>query len=168
MAEKDRVYKGKFKQGGIFSFKDFYEFLYDYLMDENYDIFEDKYVEKLKGESKNLEIKWTATKEVSDYFRFELNLYWIVLDLKKVKVKKNGEEIVMDSGIIEVKFDAFIVKDYEHRWESHPFWKFLRGAYDRYIIKSRADDYEINLFKEVTEIIAQAKSFLATEGQYSS
>jgi len=166
MAEKDRIYKGKIKQSGIFSFKDFYEFMYDYLMDENYDIFEDKYVEKLKGETKDIEVKWTATKEISDYLKFEITAYWIVLGLKKVKVKKEGQELIMDSGSIEIKFEAFIVKDWENRWETSPFWKFMRGLYDRYIIKSRVDDSEVKLFHEINELISESKSFLAIEGQH--
>lgn len=167
MAEKDKIFKGKLKQSGVFNFKDFYEFLYDYLSDENYDIFEERYVEKLKGDSKDLEIRWTATKEVSDYFRFEISAYWVILGLKKLKVKKEGDELIMDSGTIEIKFDAVLVKDWENRWESHPAWKFLRGLYDRYIIKSRVNDYEYKLFTEINEIISQAKAFLAIEGQHA-
>ena len=77
MAEKDKLYKSKVKQTGVFNFNDLYEFLYDYLSDQNYDIFEDKYVEKLKGDSKDLEIKWTAKKSVSDYFAYEISAYWL-------------------------------------------------------------------------------------------
>jgi len=167
MAEKDRVFSGKLKQKGIFNFKDLYEFLYDYLMDENYDVFEDKYVEKIEGDAKNVEIKWTAIKEVSDYFRYEITLYWLINGMKKVKVKKETREITMDSGTIEIKFEASIVKDYENRWEANAFLKFLRGIYDRYIIKTRVDENELKLFQETNELTAQTKSFLALEGQHT-
>jgi len=167
MVEKDTVFKGKLKQKGIYNFKDFYEFLYDYLMDENYDVYENKYVEKIEGDSKNIEIDWKATKEISDYFRFEIQAYWIILGMKKVKVKKDGKEISMDSGTIEVKFTANLQKDYENRWENNAFLKFLRGIYDRYIIRTRIDDYEVKIFEEINELIAQAKSFLAIEGQHN-
>jgi len=167
MAEKDTVFKGKLKQKGIYNFKDFYEFLYDYFYDENYDLFENKYVEKVQGDAKDLEIDWKATKEISDYFRFEISAYWIILGMKKVKVKKDGNEVSMDSGTMEIKFTANLVKDYENRWESNPFLKFLRGIYDRYIIRTRIEDYELKLFQEINEVLAQAKSFLAIEGQHS-
>lgn len=165
--ERDRVFSGKVKQKGIFNFKELYEFLYDYLMDENYDVFEDKYIEKIEGESKNAEIKWTAIKEISDYFRFEITLYWFVGGMKKIKVKKEDREVTMDSGSIEVKFEAVLVKDYENRWESNAFLKFSRGIYDRYIIRTRIDDSELKLFQEVNELTAQTKSFLALEGQHT-
>lgn len=165
--EKDRIFSGKVSQRGIFNFKDFYEFLYDYLTDENYDVFEEKYSEKIDGDSKSVEIKWTATKEISDYFKFEISLFWRITGMKKVKVKKEGNEITMDSASIEIKFDAVLVKDYENRWETNAVFKFLRGLYDRYIIKTRIDDYEVKLFQEINELISQTKSFLAIEGQHS-
>ena len=166
MAEKDRIFKGKLKQKGIYNFKDFYDFLYSYLMDENYDVFETKYVEKISGDSKDVEIIWKATKEVSDYFKFEISAHWIILGMKKVKVKKEGQEVTMDSGTMEINFEGSIYKDFENRWENNAFWKFMRGLYDRYIIRSRIDDYNVKLFEEVNELIAQAKSFLAIEGQH--
>jgi len=165
MAEKDKVHNGKIKQEGIFNFKDFYEFLYDYLTDQNYDVVELKYVEKLKGESKDIEIIWIATKEVSDYFKFDIRVHWLIYGMKKIKAKREGEELIMDNGTMELRFDAWLVKDWENRWENRPFWKFLRGVYDRFIVKSRVDDYGIKLWEESIEVINQAKSFLAVEGQ---
>ena len=80
--EKDKVFSGKIKQSGIFKFKDLYEFIYDFLMGENYDVFEDKYVEKISGDSKDVEINWKATREISDYFRFEIKADWVILGMK--------------------------------------------------------------------------------------
>ena len=117
MVETDTVFKGKLKQKGIYNFKDFYEFLYDYLTDENFDVFENKYVEKVEGDAKNIEIDWKATKAISDYFKFEITTNWIILGMKKVKVKKGGNEITMDSGTLEIKFTANLQKDYESRYQ---------------------------------------------------
>jgi len=168
MVERDRVFRGKIKNKGIFNFKDFYEFLWDFLADENYDTFEEKYTEKVEGESKNMEIIWNSTKEVSDYFRFEYRIRWAILGMKKVKVKKEGQEVIMDSGTVDIRFESFIQKDYENRWENNAFFKFIRGLYDRYIMKSKSDDFELKLFHETNEVIAQAKAFLAMEGEHTT
>ena len=88
--------------------------------------------------------------------------------MKKIKVKKEDREVTMDSGTIEIKFEAVLVKDYENRWENNAFLKFSRGIYDRYIIRTRIDDSELKLFQEVSEIVAQTKSFLALEGQHTT
>ena len=163
MPENDRVYKGKIKQSGIFNFKDFYEFLYDTFMDENYDVFESKYSEKLKGDSKDVTINWEATKEISSYFHFVIKIEWIILGMKKVKVKKDGQDITMDSGAMEVSFTADLVKDPGDSWKKI---KYLRYIYDNFIARDRINDYEVKLFEEVNEFIAHGKSFLAIEGQH--
>ena len=168
MAEKDKIFKGKVKMKGLFDYKNFYEFLYDYLMDENYDVFERKYQEKVSGDSKDVEIKWECMKEISDYFRFVITLDWLILGMKKVKIKKDDQEISMDTGLLEIKFSALIVKDYENRWENHPFWKFLRGIYDRYIIRTRVEQYQEKLMEEITEYISQIKGLLAIETKHET
>jgi hypothetical protein len=166
MAERGTIFKGKIKQGGIFSFKDFYAFAYDWLREENYDMFETNYTEKVKGDAKQLEIKWEAHKEISDYFKFVIKMQWFVLGMKTVEVVKDGKKVKMDSGLLEIKFHSMLVRDYENRWEDHPFWKFLRGLYDRYIIRTRGDDFEIRLIEETDEFVSQCKAFLAIAGQH--
>ena len=166
MSEKDTIFKGKIKNTGVFDFKDFYSFAYDWLRDEGYDVYEKKYSEKVSGDSKQLEIEWDADREVSDYFKFRINMYWLIMGMKSVEVQKEGQKIKMESGTVEIKFKSILVKDYEDRWENHPFWKFLRGIYERYIIKSRIEEYQIKVLEETEELISQCKAFLAMEGQH--
>jgi len=167
MAEKDTIFKGRVKQTGIFSFKKLYSFLYDWLSEEGYKINEDKYSEKITGDSKEIEINWEAEKEISDYFKFVIRVDWFILGLKNIKVKKEDKEINMNTGEVEIKFKTILVKDYESKWEDHPVWKFLRGIYDRYIIRTRIDDYEDRLMEDTDELIAQCKSFLAIEAKHT-
>ena len=163
MSEKDTIFKSKVRQRGLFDFKDIYEFAYNWLTDQNYDMFERKYVEKVKGESKDVEVKWEATKELSDYFRYVIEVQWVILGMKSVEVQQDGKKIKIDSGVIDLRFKASLVKDYESRWENHPFWKFLRGFYDRYIIRTRVEQYEERLLGEINEYIAEIKGLLAIE-----
>ncbi len=167
MAEKDKVFSGKIKQAGIFDFKEFYSFTYDWLSDADYDVKEKTYSEKVVADAKDIDIVWEASRKISDYFKFTLKLQWRILGMKKVKVKRETREVDMNSGVVEIKFSAVLVKDYEHKWEDRPVFKFLRGIYDRYIIKSRISDYEDKLMEELDELIAQCKSFLAIEAKHS-
>ncbi len=166
MAEKNVVYKGKVKQKGIFDFKDFYQFMYNHMMDENYDVFEDKYWVQIEpGDSRKIELTWKARKEISNYFRYDIEFEWIILRMKKIKVRKEDKEIQMDTGTPEIRFTAVLVKDYDNKWNT-PFLKFLRRIYDKYVIRTRIEDHELKLYQEVTEALAQAKSFLSIEGQH--
>ena len=165
MAEKDKVLAEKVKHTGIFSFSELYEYLYDWFSDESYKIREKKYTEKILGDSKTIEIEWENEKKISDYFKFQIKLTWLITGLKKVEVKKEDQKVTMNSGTVEIKFSAMIIKDYENRWENQPFWKFLRGVYDRYIIRSRIDYYEDRVEDDLREIVAQTKAFLALESR---
>lgn len=165
MAEKDKVLAEKIKHTGIFNFSELYEFLYDWFYDEQYKIREKKYSEKILGDSKTIEIEWENERKVSDYFKFQLKLTWLITGLKKIEVKKEDQKVTMNSGTIEIKFSAMIIKDYENRWENQPFWKFLRGVYDRYIIRSRIDYYEDRVEDDLREIVSQTKAFLALESR---
>ncbi|MDD5191638.1 MAG: hypothetical protein PHH54_02045 [Candidatus Nanoarchaeia archaeon] len=164
MAEKDTVFSGKIKQKAIFHFKDFYGFTYDWLVGEGYKVTEKVYSEEISGDAKKIEIEWEAKKKVSDYFRFVIQVRWMILGLKNVEVQREGKKLKMNSGQVELKVKGVLVKDYEHKWEDYPVWKFLRGMYDRYIIRSRIEQYEDKLKEEVEEFIAQSKSFLVIEG----
>ena len=92
MAVKDKVFKGKLKQKGIYDYKAFYEFIYDHLSEEGYDIHESLYHDTASGDAKNLNINWSATKTISDYFQFEISLMWIILGQKKIKLKKDAKK----------------------------------------------------------------------------
>ena len=168
MAEKDQIYAEKLKYTGIWSFEKVYRFLWDWFNDAGYKITEKGYTEKIKPNGKELEIKWIAKRKISDYFRFLIKANWLIIGMTEVEVQKEGAKVKMNKGYIEIKFSATLEKDYEHRWENNAFVKFLRGVYDRYIIKARIDKYEDRLLEETDEVIAQTKSFLTIEGKTPS
>lgn len=164
MAEKDKITSGKIRHTGLFLFKDAYNFLYDWLVDYKYDISEDKYSEKIKPEGKEIGVEWTASRKISDYFKFVWVITFRLLGITKQEIK--GRKF--DKGYIEIAVNAFLVKDYESKWESQPFTKFLRDLYNRYIIKSRIEDYEDRITEEVDEALTQIKTFLALEAKRES
>ena len=76
MVEKDTIFTSKVKYEGIFKLSDFYKFCHEWLMDEGgLNITETKYSEKLIGDSKDIDIEWLATKEVTDYLYYNNSFY---------------------------------------------------------------------------------------------
>jgi len=165
MAEKDTVFKQKIKHTGYASFKDLYSFLYEWLNNEGYSISEESYSEKISGDTKNIEIDWKASRKVSDYFKFTIKVGWRVLGLKEVEVQRQGKKIKTNLGNFELKISGILEKDYEDKWENSPFFKFLRGVYDKYIIKSRIDEYGDKLVGNADELVSQCKAYFSLEGK---
>ncbi len=166
MAEKDKVFESKIKYGGIFSFSDFYKFCYDWLTEEaGLNLEEVKYVEKLAGDSKDIEIEWSGWKKVTDYFKFDMNIKFKIQKMTNVELVKDGAKISTNKGSVEIKVKGTLVKDYNSKFESSSFQKFLRGIYEKWVISSRVEDYEGKLFSDCDDFLAQAKSFLDLEGK---
>jgi hypothetical protein len=166
MVEVDKIYESKVKFDGLFDFKSLYNFINKWLSTYGYGVIEEKsYSEKIRPEGKEIEIVWNARKTVSDYFRFLLKITWRVFGMVSVEAQKGDVKLKLNKGGVEINIGGFLEKDYESRWESSPTNKFLRGVYDRYIIKSRIDSYAGKIMEEVDELVAQAKSYLEMEGR---
>ena len=165
VGQKDKVFEGKIAQDSIFKFKDLYKFAYEWLGDEQYKVIEKKYKEKVTPDGKEIEFEWAATRKITDYIRFEIDLKWRLLRLQEVEITQNGEKIKMDKGSIEIKATAFLERDYEGKWGTSPFKKFMRGIYDTFLLgRTRIEAYQAKLFSEVDSFIAQVKSYLTITG----
>jgi len=160
MAQKKEVYKEKLKQTGHWKYTDVYNLAFSDLKDAGYKIKEDLYNEKLSSNGKEIIIKWEANKKVTDYFKFQIEMNWHILGMKDAEVEIDGKKVNTNKGEVEIKFKANIIKDYEKRWEDKPFWKFLRGVYERYIIRETVDEYEGDLEDDLKDIIKDIKAFL--------
>jgi len=168
MAIKDKVFKGKLKQVANFTWKEVYTFLYDHLSDEGWNLHETLFREKTLGENlKEYNVNWVCTKSISDYFKYEITVGFILLAVRDVKVQVDGKETKMQNGTLEINFDATLIRDPDDKWKEG-FMKSLREIYDNFIIRTRIEDYEVLLFEEVSEIIATVKSYLAIEGQHQT
>ena len=166
MAEKDTVFSSTIKYKGIFSFSEFYNFCYQWLTEEvGLVISENKYSEKLSGDSKNIEIKWGGEKEITDYFRFDTEISFVIGDLKKVEISKEGTKIETNQGIVQLKIKGILVRDYKGKFETNAFNKFLRGIYEKWIITSRIVEFENKIAEDCDEFLSQAKAYLDLEGK---
>lgn len=166
MSEKEEIFSSKIKYDGILSFKDFYKFCYDWLKEEEgYDVIEDKYKEKLSGNEKGIEIEWTATKKITDYFKFQIKVKFKIDRLKDVEINNEGIKIKTNQGGVETGVKGTLIRDYEGKFEKNSFQKFLRGIYEKWVIAARVEQFEDKLVGNCDEFLNQAKAYLDLEGK---
>ncbi len=166
MPEKDTIFSSKIKYTGIFSFKDFYNFCYDWLTQEFIlDVAESKYTEKIIGDSKNIDIEWIGERKVTDYFKFEVKIKFKIIELTEVEIQENGIKIKTNKGRVEVDVRGILVRDYEGKFEHTAGKKFLRSIYEKWVIPSRIIEYENKLVEDCDEFLNQAKAYLDLEGK---
>lgn len=166
MAEKDTVFSSSMKYKGVFSFKDLYAFAYEWLTEETgLDVGEGKYEEKIKGDSKDIYIEWTGTKEVTDYFKFQVDVTFTISALKNVEITQGGKKISTNQGGAKIAVKGTLVRDYKGKFETTAFNKFLRSIYEKYVITSRIEQFEGKLWGKCNTFLEQVKAYLALEGK---
>jgi hypothetical protein len=165
MAEQTLAFKEKLKHVGFFTFKDLYNYCYEWLKDEGYLIFELEYTEKNTSFGKEIIIKWEAKKKISDYYRNIIKCNWHILGMNDAEVERNGKKEKTNKGEVKIEFNSFIEKDYENRWEDKPYLKFMRAIYDKYIMRTTFDLYEDRLAADTLTYVENIKAFLLLEGR---
>ncbi|MCH7850406.1 MAG: hypothetical protein IH845_02070 [Nanoarchaeota archaeon] len=160
MAAKKTVVDKKIKQVGYFNYKDLYGFIFDYIKGLGYVVKEKKYEEKETAGGKEVVIEWNAFKKMTDYYRGRIQVKWHILNMKDAEIERDGRKEQTNKGEVKIEFKGIMERDYEDKWEDTPFWKYMRGTYDKYIAKTLNDEYEDDLEDEVNDIIEQTKAFL--------
>ena len=166
MAEKDNIFSSKIKYDGLIDFKEFYKFCYQWLSEEaGLNLIEGKYAEKISGDAKGIDVEWKGMRKVTDYFMFQVDIKFKVLNLTNVEITQDGKKLKMNKGSVEVGIKGTLVRDYEGKFEKTSSQKFMRSIYEKWVIHSRIQEYEGKLVGDCNEFLSQAKAFLDLEGK---
>jgi len=166
MSEKEDIFSSKIKYDGIFSFQNFYQFCYLYIKEEmGFGIVENSYSEKIKGDSKDISIKWSGNQEVNDYFKYSITINFQIIGLKNVEIEKDGQREMTNKGSIEISIKGSLILDYNGEYETKPIMRFLRGIYNKWIIPSKIESLASKLAESCDNFLGQAKAYLALEGK---
>lgn len=166
MPEKDAIFSSKIKYDGVASFKAFYKFCYDWLTEEtNLLVSEEKYSEKLKGDTKEIDIEWKGMRKITDYFKFEVKIVFRILRLREIEIAQDGVKIKTNEGSFEISVKGTLVRDYEGKFETTSGKKFMRSIYEKWIIPARIEQYEEKLITDCDEFLNQAKAWFDLEGK---
>ena len=166
MVEKDQIIKEKLDHTGLFNFAELYGFMHNWLKENLYGVNEDKYSEKVTGNSRDISFEWKATREISDYFKIEYGIKVEVLGLSDVEVEIDGKRKKMNKGKISMEIKGVLIKDPKNNWdETRPFFKFLRELYDKYIMPSRIKSVEDKIESDVRAFKDEIKAYLELTGK---
>lgn len=166
MSEKKQIFSSKVKYDGIFSFKDFYKFCYDYLTEEfGFGVAESKYAEKIAGDSKEIKIEWEGERKVTDYFKYVIKVDFSIMGLKNVEVQRDGKKIQTNKGSAEISMKGVFVSDYEGKYDTSPTLRFFRGVYEKWIIPSTIEQIEEKLVSSCDGFLGEVKAYLDLEGK---
>lgn len=161
MSKSISVVSTKIKDKGIFDMNELYKVVKRWLDfhqygDESKTFKEELYVERIKGDSKQIEVRWKAERFSSDYFSNVVTITFLILGLKEVEIELDNKKIPTQKAELELRINAKLVKDRQDKWKSDT----LRKIYDNTIVSKRIDEYWVKLYNEINGLINEIKAFL--------
>ncbi len=166
MAEKDVIIKEKIKYSGYGNFKDTYSYAYDWVRQEGYSVVEEQYTEKVKGNSKDVEVVWKASKQITDYFKIEIDFRWRILGLEDVEVEIDGKKKKMNKFIeLGIEMKGALVRDYKNEWNQSATTKFFKEIYNKFIIPDRTESMKAKVEEMVQNFKEEMKALLELTGK---
>ena len=145
---------------GIFNFRELYTLIDRWYRDRGYDKYEVRNSEQHLPTGIQLEIELHPWKKITLYEETQHKITIIATDLKDVMVTKNGKKVKMQEGKLMIFFTVYLRTDYLGKWDSKPYFVFLRGIFDQVIYKSFIDRDMKLLSEEINHLYNVARTYL--------
>ena len=159
----------RFKYKDVFSMKNFYTMLHEWLNSKEWhdpekkDHYEDLYFEKVEpGDFREIHVWWRPEKSSAStkFYKWKMRINFKALYLKTTEIMYKGKKIKVDKGEIEMKIWSFLELDPEKKWRNHPILKHLFNIYIKRIFESELMKQKLLLYRETYEMQNWMKNFL--------
>ncbi len=154
----------KFSYSGLLNFADIYKAIKDFWDSKGFSFDEKEHEEKVKDDgSRDITLKWETSKDVTDYVKYKYDFEVNVSGLKKVVVDINGTKKEMDYvEEFSVELNGELETDFSGLFEGKPFHAFLRGLYEKYVVKPEIKSHVKQLVKIGNEFLDMLKEKTAS------
>ncbi|MBI2657993.1 hypothetical protein HYX08_04855 [Candidatus Woesearchaeota archaeon] len=166
------------KYNDVFSLRNLYIMLHEFLLEENWkgaendqgheDIetlySENVYQKGIHRGGKELWFWWRAHKffegKHSGYLINKLDIDAHVVYLQTVEIVHQGKKMNAHKGEIELFFRARIESDYNNQWDKHWLLKYMKPIYEKRILHTEIEKREKELWRDAYRIQAKVKQYL--------
>ncbi|MBN2421431.1 hypothetical protein JXB27_04095 [Candidatus Woesearchaeota archaeon] len=145
---------------GLFDCADLFRLIDDWFKQNGYDKNEIKHIEKVREKGKFIDYEIAPFKKVSDYAQYDIDVRVLVNNMTNADVTKNKQKLQLNKGKVTIIFNALLVTDVSERWESKPFFFFLRVLFDKFIHKRYIEQYDKGLMTDVQNLHTELKGYL--------
>lgn len=161
MAEIKTLIDGKsLSYEGVFNLKELYRLIDKWFKDHGYDKQEIKNWEDVSQNEKQIILEVIPYKKVSDYARLDIRIFMIFSKLTEIDLDKDGMKFKMNKGRAEFYFDAYIITDYENKWETRPIFYFVKNVFDKWVYRIYTSTYDSEVIRDCTEVENEIRGYL--------
>jgi len=145
---------------GVLDVPEFYMAVDNWFKEKGYDKFEVKNEEIVEKEGKYVELLLEPWKKLTDYSKSVIRVHARMYNIKDVTVEVDGHQRKLNSGRLVIQTQGFMVTDYENRWDTYPFYFFIRTIFDKFFFSIYTKKYSGVIKEHTKELRAHIKSFL--------
>ena len=131
-----KIFMHRIELDGIYDMNHLYNQMKKWFAENNYIYTEKENTTYERDKGVELKLKMICERKVTDYFKFVIEVKFLVVEMQKVKVKDK----ILDRGILSAFIKATLYIDYKNIWSKTKFSKFLRYIYNNYLIKRKIND----------------------------
>ncbi len=145
---------------GLFDLHELYVLINQWLKDKGFDTREQRNQEHVRPSGKFIELELMPWKKITDYARHVIKINIKIRNLKEVVVEEDEKRVTLNKAAVKIVLDGYLDTDYEDRWESKPFYYFIRTLFDKFIYRTYSTQYEELLVENCLQIHSTIKAFL--------
>lgn len=145
---------------GLFDLHELYTLINQWLKDKGFDLREQRNQEQVRPNGKFIEVEMLPWKKITDYARHVIRLNIRILSMKDAVVEEDNKRVKLNKGMIKMVMDGYLDTDYEDRWESKPFYFFIRTLFDKFVYRTYSTQYEELLVENCLQLHSTIKAFL--------
>ncbi len=145
---------------GILVVDDFYKEVNSWLTQRGYDRFLKSSAERVKKDSRQIEIEMEPWKKINEYTKTVLHLRFLFTEIKDVVITKDRKRKKMNQAKVLIVIQGITETDWENKWESKPVVYFLRMLVDQFLYKIHTDKYYGLAAEDAGALYLMMKSYL--------
>lgn len=161
----------KIRYKGLFDFEGLYRIVHKWFLSKEFRYHEKRYKDKIKSALGNeLEINVWGEKEVTEYYKYRVDVYYHLWDSKDTPIIIDGKKVIRRTGRMHIELSGVVITDWQGRYKKdNPFHKFMEMFLNKTVFKYDIDMKYIDpLDKDLHRLEAEIKKFLKIEAQASS
>jgi len=156
----------KIRYRGLYDFEGLFRLMRAWFEAREYDFYEKRYKHKSKPAGAELEINFEAHREINEYARNVIKVYFHIWDAEEVEVVKDGRKRKMWDARMLIDFSGLVELDYDSHWDHSPFTRTMRSFYHRFVIRHEIDDvWTDKLWYKINELQQECKRFLGMQSE---
>ncbi len=142
------------RQEAPIDLEELHKAIFQWAKENNYFFTEKNFTEKVKSHGKEFELAWRLERKITEFIRFNIDMTIWAYGMNPVK--KDGKDLLQ--GHVEIVFFSTLEMDWQNRWESSKFHRFLRRIYIYYMKKQYFLNYAGKCWQETYSLHALVKA----------